>query len=345
MQYGRLGSTGLVVSRLSFGAMTFSREEGGENPIWKTGSDTAIALVNQALDGGINFFDTADVYAGGESEQLLGEALKSRRDEAVIATKCGHRSGPGLIQAGLSRRHIEWTVAQSLKRLQTDFVDVLVAHREDPLTPLEETLEALNDIVRAGKARYLAFSNWSAWKVAAALEMQRANGWAPFTHGQVYYSLVGRDVERDYFPLAAHYGIGLTVWSPLAGGMLTGRYQADAQDPGRMANFDTVLFEADAASRVMECVHSIAGREECSPAQVAIAWLLSKEPVASVIVGASKTTQLTDNLGAAELALSAEDLAMLDEAAPPAELYPQWQQKKYTDPVALEAVGRDPSVL
>ena len=197
MQYALLGNTGLTVSRLAFGAMTFTAGNKALGAIYKVGADLAGELVGRALDAGINFFDTADGYAGGESEAMLGAALKPHRDEVIIATKVGFRTGPSLTRAGLSRRHILWSVDQSLKRLGTDWIDVYIAHREDPYTPLEETLAALDAVVRAGKVRYLGFSNWSAWKVAAALEIQRANGLAPFTHGQMYYSLVGRDVERD----------------------------------------------------------------------------------------------------------------------------------------------------
>ena len=214
MQYSLLGNTGLTVSRLAFGAMTFTAGNKDIGAVYKVGAELAGKLVGRALDAGINFFDTADGYAGGESEAMLGAALKPHRDRVVIATKVGFRTGPALTRAGLSRRHILWSVDQSLQRLGTDWIDVYIAHREDPYTPIEETLAALDAVVRAGKVRYLGFSNWSAWKAAAALEIQRANGLAPFTHGQMYYSLVGRDVERDVIPMMRRYGLGLTVWSP-----------------------------------------------------------------------------------------------------------------------------------
>src|SRR5581483_11709294 len=201
MQYTHLGSTGLIVSRLAFGAMTFTQGNKDYASIYKVGAQLAEELVARSLDAGINFFDTADGYAGGESETLLGQALRPRRSEVVIATKVGFRSGTPLTQAGLNRRHILWSVDQSLRRLGTGWIDFYIAHREDPHTPLEETLAALDAVVRAGKVRYLGFSNWSAWKVAAALEIQKARGLAPFTHGQMYYSLVGRDVERDVIPM------------------------------------------------------------------------------------------------------------------------------------------------
>ncbi len=224
MQYALLGQTGLVVSRLSFGAMTFTAGNKDIGAVFKVGAKLADELVGKALDGGVTFFDTADGYAGGESETLLGAALVSRRSQVVIATKVGFRTGPTLTQAGLSRRHILWSVDQSLKRLGTDWIDLYIAHKEDPHTPLEETLEAFDSLVRAGKVRYLGFSNWSAWKTAAALELQRANGLARFTHGQMHYSLLGRDIERDVIPMMRQYGVGLTVWSPLSSGFLSGKY-------------------------------------------------------------------------------------------------------------------------
>ena len=214
MQYATLGNTGLVVSRLAFGAMTFTSGNQDLATIYKVGAQAANELVGRALDAGVNFFDTADAYAGGQSETLLGEALKSRRNDVVIATKVGMRSGTAVTQSGLSRRHILWSVDESLKRLGTDWIDVYIAHREDPFTPLEETLAAFDAVVRSGKVRYIGFSNWSAWKVAAALEIQKANSLAPFTHGQMHYSLLGRDVERDVIPMMHRYGLGMTDLEP-----------------------------------------------------------------------------------------------------------------------------------
>src|SRR6185436_939108 len=208
----------LVVSRLAFGAMTFTSGNQDFATVYKVGAQAANELVARSLDAGVNFFDTADAYAGGQSEVLLGQALRSRRNDVVIATKVGMRSGTALTKSGLSRRHILWSVDQSLKRLGTDWIDFYVAHREDPFTPLEETLDAFDSVVRAGKVRYIGFSNWSAWTVAAAMEIQKANGLAPFTHGQMYYSLLGREVERHMLPMMRRYGLGMTAYSPLAFG-------------------------------------------------------------------------------------------------------------------------------
>src|SRR5215469_9082591 len=247
MQYTLLGNTGLTVSRLAFGAMTFTAGNKDLGAVYKVGADLAGELVGRARDAGINFFDTADGYAGGESEALLGAALK---------------------------------------RLGTDWIDVYIAHREDPHTPIEETLAALDAVVRAGKVRYLGFSNWSAWKAAAALEIQKANGLAPFTHGQMYYSLVGRDVERDVIPMMRRYGLGLTVWSPLAMGFLSGKYTRQTlSDPdNRLSGFDILPFDKEQGFKLVERMRGIAAAHDASVAQVGIAWLLARQGVTSVII-------------------------------------------------------------
>jgi aryl-alcohol dehydrogenase-like predicted oxidoreductase len=326
MQYTLLGNTGLTVSRLAFGAMTFTAGNKDIGAIYKVGADLAGELVGRALEAGINFFDTADGYAAGESEALLGAALKPHRNQVVIATKVGFRTGPALTRAGLSRRHILWSVDQSLKRLGTDWIDVYIAHREDPYTPLEETLDAFDAVVRAGKVRYLGFSNWSAWKAAAALEIQKANGLAPFTHGQMYYSLVGRDVERDVIPMMQRYGLGLTVWSPLASGFLSGKYTRQTlSDPGnRLSGFDILPFDKERGFSLVEQMRPIAAAHGASVAQVALAWLLARAGVSSVIVGSTKLSQLDDNLKAAEVALTAAEIAELDAATVPAPVYPNF---------------------
>ena len=326
MQYALLGNTGLTVSRLAFGAMTFTAGNKALGTIYKVGAELAGELVGRALDAGINFFDTADGYAGGESEALLGAALRPRRDEVVIATKVGFRTGPALTRAGLSRRHILWSVDQSLKRLGTDWIDVYIAHREDPYTPLEETLAALDAVVRAGKVRYLGFSNWSAWKAAAALEIQKANGLAPFTHGQMYYSLVGRDVERDIIPMMRRYGLGLTVWSPLASGFLSGKYTRQTlSDPNnRLSGFDILPFDKEEGFKLVERMRGIAGAHGASVAQIAIAWLLARQAVSSVIIGSTRLSQLEDNLEAAAVTLTAAEIAELDAATALTPVYPNF---------------------
>ena len=334
MQYALLGNTGLTVSRLAFGAMTFTAGNKALGTIYKVGAELAGELVGRALDAGINFFDTADGYAGGESEALLGAALRPRRDEVVIATKVGFRTGPALTRAGLSRRHILWSVDQSLKRLGTDWIDVYIAHREDPYTPLEETLAALDAVVRAGKVRYLGFSNWSAWKAAAALEVQKANGLAPFTHGQMYYSLVGRDVERDIIPMMRRYGLGLTVWSPLASGFLSGKYTRQTlSDPNnRLSGFDILPFDKEEGFKLVERMRGIASAHGASVAQIAIAWLLARQAVSSVIIGSTRLSQLEDNLEAAAVTLTAAEIAELDAATALTPVYPNF----FTDNIARD---------
>jgi aryl-alcohol dehydrogenase-like predicted oxidoreductase len=342
MQYALLGNTGLTVSRLAFGAMTFTAGNKDIGAVYKVGADLAGELVGRALEAGINFFDTADGYAGGESEVMLGAALKPHRDRVVIATKVGFRTGTALTRAGLSRRHILWSVDQSLKRLGTDWIDVYIAHREDPYTPIEETLAALDSVVRAGKVRYLGFSNWSGWKAAAALEIQKANGLAPFTHGQMYYSLVGRDVERDVIPMMRRYGLGLTVWSPLASGFLSGKYTRQTlSDPGnRLSGFDILPFDKEEGFKLVERMRAIATAHQATVAQIAIAWLLARQAVSSVIIGSTKLSQLEDNLKAVAVTLTAAEVAELEAASALAPVYPNFFMDNIAQdrPVA-EALG------
>ena len=342
MKYATLGNTGLVVSRLAFGAMTFTAGNQSIPSIFKVGAESARALVARALEAGVNFFDTADGYAGGESETLLGAALREKRNEVVIATKVGFRTGETLTQSGLSRRHILWSIDQSLERLGTDWVDVYIAHREDPFTPLEETLAAFDTVVRAGKVRYLGFSNWSAWRVAAALEIQKANGLAPFTHGQMNYSLLGRDVERDVIPMMRRYGLGLTVWSPLASGFLSGKYTRESlSDPdNRFSGFDLLPFDKEQGFVLVERLRKIAAEQDASVAQVALAWLLAKDTVTSVLLGASKPHQLEDNLRSLDVSLTPALLAELDAATSLAPVYPNWFNDTLVDATVRDAIAR-----
>jgi aryl-alcohol dehydrogenase-like predicted oxidoreductase len=325
MQYARLGSTGLIVSRLSFGSMTFGSDPSMPN-IYKVSQETARAMVDRALEAGINFFDTADGYANGQSEKMLGELLGERRQDVVLATKVGFRTGDPVTQAGLSRRHILESCDWSLRRLNTDYLDLYIVHKEDPFTPLEETLAALNDLVRAGKVRYLGFSNWSAWKAATALQIQKARAWAEFTSGQMYYSLVGRDLEHDVIPFMEHAGLSLNVWSPLAGGFLSGKYtRGNLKDvDNRLSGFDFLPIDKEFGFKVVDRMREIAEGHGASVARVALAWLLSKRVVSSIIVGASKLHQLEDNLKAVDVKLSAEDVEELDSMTAPTIQYPNW---------------------
>jgi aryl-alcohol dehydrogenase-like predicted oxidoreductase len=342
MQYTTLGNTGLVVSRMAFGAMTFTAGNKEMSSVYKVGAKLADELVGRSLEAGINFFDTADVYANGESETLLGQALKSRRSDVVIATKVGSRMGTPITQSGLSRRHIFAALDASLKRLQTDWIDVYIVHREDSFTPIEETLDALDAVVRAGKVRYIGYSNWSAWKAAAAMEIQRANRLAQFTHGQMYYSLLGRDVERDIIPMMKRYGLGLTVWSPLASGFLSGKYTSETlKDPdGRYAGFDFLPFDKNAGFKLIERMRAMSAAHKASVAQVALAWLLSKNAVSSVILGATKLRQLEDNLGAIDLKLQDREIQELDEATATPLPYPNWFASNWYDKVVADVIRR-----
>lgn len=342
MQYSLLGNTGLLVSKLCFGAMSFREHNEQQAAFAKVRGKEADTMVGRALDAGINFFDTADVYSGGDSEIMLGKALQGRRDDAVIGTKVGMRSGAALTRTGLTRRHIHWSVNESLKRLGTDWIDVYIVHREDPLTPMEETLEALDEIVRAGKVRYIGFSNWSAWATSAALEMQLANGWAPFTHGQMYYSLLCRDVEYDVQPMMERYGIGMTVWSPLSGGFLSGKYTRDnLKDPSnRRGGFDFPPVELEQGFQVVEALRDIAGRHQATVAQVALAWVLSNPVVTSIIMGASSLEQFDSNLAALSVELGDAELQQLDELTALAPRYPNWFERMMSEDAMRAAMER-----
>lgn len=316
MQYTQLGSSGLTVSRLAFGASTFTSGDQSLPGFYKAGPEVAARLVGQAIDGGITYFDTADVYAGGQSEELLGAALKPHRGSVVLSTKVGNRDASSPPDAGLSRAHILRSIDGSLQRLGTDHVDLYIAHKFDPAVPLEETLAAFDEVVRAGKARAIGYSNWPAWLAATAIAMQRANGWAQFSHGQMYYSLLGRDVERDTTAMMRHFGIGMSVWSPLAYGFLAARYSVEdlTRPDNRFARTDWLRFDREQAFALLPLLREMADEQGCSPAQLSIAWLLARECVDTVLLGATKEDQLADNLRASDVMLTAEDLARLDAA-------------------------------
>jgi aryl-alcohol dehydrogenase-like predicted oxidoreductase len=343
MQYSRLGNTGLIVSRLAFGSMTFGSST---NPafaaVYKVDQAGADALVGQALDAGINFFNSADVYAAGESERMLGQALKTRRKEVVIATKVGNRTGPSLIETGLSRRHILAAAEGSLTRLGTDYIDVYLVHKADTLTPIEETIEALEDLVRQGKVRYVGFSNWPAWMAAKALGLQRAARWSTFRAAEMYYSLVGRDLEHEIVPLCEDAGVGIMVWSPLAGGFLSGKYTRatpKGETGDRLAGFDILPFDRQHGFDVVDLLQSLAAARGASPAQIALAWLLTRPAVSSILIGASRPSQLEDNLKAADVTLDADALQQLDAATKPSAPYPHWFTPRVADGMAHAALG------
>src|SRR6476646_159501 len=330
MRYNLLGQTGLFVSEMCLGTMTFGGG-GMWTAIGKLGTREAEELVGTALDGGINFIDTANVYSDGESERLLGAALKSLarpREQVVVATKVRGRVGPGVNQVGLSRGHILSGIDGSLQRLGLDHVDLYQIHGFDPVTPIEETLRALDDVVRSGKARYIGFSNLPAWVASKALTFASQNGLARFQSAQVYYSIAGRDIEREIAPLCQAEGIAILPWSPLAGGLLSGKFDPEKKGPAdaRRAQFDFPPVNMERLPRVLAALREVAGAHGVSVARVALAWLLTRPFVTSVIIGAKRPDQLADNLAAAELRprLTAEQLASLDRASALPLEYPGW---------------------
>ena len=329
MRYKLLGSTGLYVSELCLGTMTFGGSDGMWAAIGQLGQEEASALVGAALDAGVNFVDTADVYANGDSERLVGQALRSLsrpREQFVVATKVRGRVGPGINQIGLSRAHILCSIDASLRRLGLDHVDLYQIHGYDPVTPIEETVRALDDVVRSGKARYVGFSNLPAWVASHALTFAEQNGLARFQSAQVYYSMAGRDIERELAPMCQARGVAILPWSPLAGGLLSGKFDAEKKGPdgARRATFDFPPVDHERLPRVLAALRKVASDAGVSPARVALAWQLTKPFVTSVIIGAKKPEQLADNLAAAELQLSPEQLEALDEASQLPPEYPGW---------------------
>lgn len=324
MRYARLGSSGLVVSKLAFGTSTMGASDGILAALAQVDAGESQRLVAAALDAGVNYFDSADYYHYGQSEAMLGDALQGRRQEVVISTKVGRRMGPQLLDSGLSSRHIHWSIDRSLERLRTDWVDLYVCHRADPLVPLEETLLALDAVVRSGKARYIGFSNWPAWLAAKAVAMQRANGWATFVNAQMYYSLIARDIENEFIDFATDAGIGVTAWSPLSSGFLSGKYSRD--DPGgaggRLATLDIMPFDHQRGYAVVDVVKQLAAARGVPPAAIAISWVMDRPMLTSAILGFSNARQLEANLAAASLILTAEERAALDHVSAPALLYP-----------------------
>ena len=334
MRMKKLGNTGLVVSEICLGTMTFG---GGSQGIWaaigQLGQNEVNDILRSAIERGVNFLDTADVYHSGRSETLTGQALKSlgvERDAIVVATKVLGRMGPGPNQVGLSRAHILHAVDQSLKRLQLDYIDLYQIHGRDPVTPLEETLSALNDCVRAGKVRYIGLCNLSAWEIAQALGISEREGFARFESVQAYYTLAGRDLEREIVPLANDQRLAILPWSPLAGGLLSGKFTRDGKGPAgaRRVTFDFPPVNRERLFNCIDAMRPIADAHGVSVARVALAYLLHKPHVTSVIIGAKTGEQLLDNIAAAELRLSAQEMATLDEvSALPAE-YPGWMVER-----------------
>jgi len=341
MQYARLGNSGLIVSRLAFGVMTFGHDQGAMGAVWKTGQEEANALVGRSLDAGINFFDTADGYAGGQSEVMLGKALGTRRKDVILSSKIGFRTGPALTQSGSSARHIVNSAEDCLKRLGTDYLDLLSIHRFDVYTPFEESARALENLITRGLVRYVGFSNFTAWQAAKFIGIQKQRNYAPFIAAQMYYSLVGRDLEHEVVPFCQDAGVGIVVWSPLASGFLSGRYTR--QDPtggkGRLTGFDILPIDKEKGYDLIDRMREIANGHRATVAQIALAWLLAKPYVSTILVGASKLAQLDDNLGAANVHLSLDEVSKLDELTAPTPLYPNWFQSFAIDAAVREALN------
>jgi aryl-alcohol dehydrogenase-like predicted oxidoreductase len=340
-----LGRTGLFVSELCLGTMTFGGGEGIWSKIGALQQADAERLIGQALEAGINFIDTADVYAGGLSEQITGQALKNLkvpRESVIVATKVFGETGAGPNARGASRNHILDGVKASLKRLQLDHIDLYQIHGFDPATPIEETVRTLDQLVRQGQVRYVGVSNWAAWQIVKALGIAERLGLARFESLQAYYTVAGRDLERELIPMLRSEGVGLMVWSPLAGGLLSGKYGRGQQgeEGSRRISFDFPPVNRDRAYDCIDVMRPIAQAHGVSVAQIALAWLLHQPQVTSVIVGAKRPEQLADNLAATQVALSAVELNQLDEISRlPAE-YPGWmfdRQGEYRRNQVLEA--------
>jgi aryl-alcohol dehydrogenase-like predicted oxidoreductase len=329
MQYKLLGNTGLQVSTICLGTMTFGPGEGIWGKIGGLGQAEADELIKASVDAGVNFIDTADVYSAGHSEETLGRSLKNlgiARKDLVIATKAFGRTGPGRNDVGASRGHIMDAVDASLKRLQTEYIDLYQIHGTDTVTPIEETLRALNTLVEQGKVRYIGLSNWHAWRIMKALGISELKNLAKFDTLQAYYSIAGRDLEREIVPLLEDQKMGLLVWSPLAGGLLSGKFSRENQKPegSRRSDFDFPIVDKERTWKIIDAMRPIAEAHGASVATVALAYVLAKPFVTSVIIGAKRMEQLKDNLAAVDLKLSADEMTKLDEVSALPPEYPGW---------------------
>lgn len=336
MRYRMLGNTGFFVSEICLGTMTFGGK-GFFEQVGKVDQKTATDLVSRALEAGVNFIDTADVYSEGAAELLLGQALKDigvRRSDVVVATKFYGRMSNSPNDAGASRGHIMDAVEQSLERLQTDHIDLYQIHAQDLVTPVEEVMHALDDLVRRGLVRYIGVSNWQAWRIMKAQGISDKRGWARFESLQAFYSIVARDLERDIKPMLEDQKMGLMVWSPLAGGILSGKFGPSSQAPegARRSKFDFPPVDKELAWKLVDAMREIGKPKGASPARVALAWVLSRPFVTSAIVGVKTLEQLDDNLAAADLMLTAEELDRLDKLSALKPEYPGWMVERQNDP-------------
>ncbi len=338
MKYNRLGQTGLYVSEICLGTMTFSGQNFFGGVIGTVSQKEATAMIGRSLEARVNFIDTADVYSLGESEKMTGQALKdigAKRSDVVLATKGFARMGPGPNDIGASRGHIMDCISRSLERLQTDHIDLYQIHQSDPVTPVEETMRALDDLVRQGMVRYVGVSNWEAWKIVKANGIAERRGWARVETTQVYYSIAGRDLEQEMVPMMADQNIGCLVWSPLSGGYLSGKYtpiegggDGVKAEGGRRAAFDFPPIDKEKADRTVVAMREIAKAHGVSVARVALAWVRQKPFVTSTIIGAKTMEQLNDNLEAVSLTLTPQEMIRLDEVSADRPQYPHWMIKR-----------------
>jgi aryl-alcohol dehydrogenase-like predicted oxidoreductase len=329
MDYRQLGRSGLRVSCLSLGTMTW----GGRGEFAKVGATEAAEArlqVDQALEAGVNLIDTADVYSNGLSEEIVGEAIRGRRDRVLVATKARMAMGDGANYAGLSRQHLIEGCEASLKRLQVDHIDLYQVHEWDGQTPVEETLEALDLLQRSGKVRYIGCSNFSGWQLAKSIGIAERRGLPRYVSQQIHYSLQARDAEYELVPAGLDHGVGIMVWSPLAGGLLTGKYRRDQDPPAGVRHLtdwgEPPVRDSDQLYDIVDALVEIGENRNASAAQVALAWLLGRPGVATVVLGARTGEQLADNLAAADLTLTDDERARLDEVSAMPLIYPHWHQ-------------------
>jgi len=333
MKYNLLGNTGLKVSELCLGTMTFGGQ-GMWTAIGALPQDEANELVKQSVNAGINFIDTANVYSEGLSEMMTGQAIRDlglKRDDLVIATKVRGTIGTGINNSGLTRKHILQQANESLTRLNMDYIDLYQIHGFDPLTPIEETLEALDSLVKSGKVRYIGCSNLAAWQIMKALGVSAQQHLAKFVSLQAYYTIAGRDLEREVVPMLLDQKVGLMVWSPLAGGFLSGKYTREANaEEGRRVNFDFPPVNKDKAFDIIDVMQEIAVAKDVTVPQIALGWLLHQPVVTSVIIGAKRPEQLQDNLKAVDLKLTVDELAQLEAVSKLSPEYPGWMIERQT---------------
>jgi aryl-alcohol dehydrogenase-like predicted oxidoreductase len=329
MEYRLLGRSGLKVSTVTMGTMTFGRSKNG--PVGSIDLKEARRQVDQCIDAGVNLFDCANVYARGESEEILGEALGKKRKDILIATKARFTTGPGPNDKGTSRAHLIAACDASLKRMGTDWIDLYQIHEWDALTPLDETMEALDRLVEQGKVRYIGCSNFSGWHIMKAQEIARAQNRVPFVSQQIHYTLQAREAEYELVPISLDQGLGILVWSPIAGGLLSGKFRRGKKGPEGSRHFgrkwrEPPVYDEEKLFDIVDVLGDIGKAHDCSAARVALAWLLHQPAVTSVIIGGRTKEQFADNIASADLKLNAQELARLDAASRPLLIYPYWHQ-------------------